>query len=38
LEKSSDVYAKKKNKLAKKEVDLDKLYAKIGKLEMEGTF
>ena len=35
LEKSKDVFDKKTSKNDDKEVDLDKLYAKIGKLEME---
>jgi len=38
LEKSSSVFDKKKDKSAEKEVDLDKLYAKIGKLEVERDF
>lgn len=38
LEKSKDVFDKKTNKPQEKEVDLDKLYAKIGKLEVERDF
>ncbi|WP_086478430.1 transposase [Arenibacter amylolyticus] len=38
LENSSDVFDKKKDKPAQEEVDLDKLYAKIGKLEVERDF
>lgn len=38
LEKSSDVFDKKSTKSKEKEVDLDKLYAKIGKLEMERDY
>lgn len=38
LEKSKDVFDKKANKAEEKEVDLDKLYAKIGKLEVERDF
>ncbi len=38
LEKSSSVFDKKKDKSAQEEVDLDKLYAKIGKLEVERDF
>jgi len=38
LEKSSDVFDKKSTKSKEKEVDLDNLYAKIGKLEMERDY
>lgn len=38
LEKSKDVFDKKTSKPQEKEVDLDKLYAKIGKLEVERDF
>jgi len=38
LEKSSDVFDKKSSKPKEHEVDLDKLYAKIGKLEMERDY
>ncbi|MDF1517528.1 MAG: transposase [Lutibacter sp.] len=38
LEKSSAVFDNKTSKTEEKEVDLDKLYAKIGKLEMERDF
>jgi len=38
LEKSSDVFGKKSTKSKEKEVDLDNLYAKIGKLEMERDY
>lgn len=38
LEKSKDIFDKKTPKSAEKEVDLDKLYAKIGQLEMERDF
>lgn len=38
LEKSSSVFDKKSTKSQEKEVDLDKLYAKIGKLEMERDY
>ena len=38
LDKSSDVFDKKKEKTVEKEVDLEKLYAKIGKLEVERDF
>lgn len=38
LEKSSDVFDKKSSKSKGQEVDLDKLYAKIGKLEVERDY
>lgn len=38
LEKSNTVFDKKEEKSVEKEVDLDKLYAKIGKLEVERDF
>ena len=38
LEKSKDVFDKKLTKSKEEEVDLDKLYAKIGKLEMERDY
>jgi len=38
LDKSSNVFDKKKERPVEKEVDLDKLYAKIGKLEVERDF
>lgn len=38
LEKSKGVFDKKGNKAKEEEVDLDKLYAKIGKLEVERDF
>lgn len=38
LEKSSDVFDKKSSQPKEKEVDLDKLYVKIGKLEVERDF
>ena len=38
LEKSKDVFDKKLTKPKEEEVDLDKLYAKIGKLEMERDY
>ncbi len=38
LDKSSHVFDNKKDKPAQEEVDLDKLYAKIGKLEVERDF
>lgn len=38
LEKSSTVFDNKASKTEETEVDLDKLYAKIGKLEMERDF
>lgn len=38
LEKSKDVFDKKTTQPVEKEVDLDKLYAKIGKLEVERDF
>lgn len=38
LEKSSTVFDRKKDKSAEKEVDLDRLYSKIGKLEVERDF
>jgi len=38
LEKSSDVFDKKSSQPKEEEVDLDKLYVKIGKLEVERDF
>lgn len=38
LEKSSDIFDRKSSKPKEKEVDLDKLYTKIGKLEVERDF
>ncbi len=38
LEKASDVFDKKSSKPKEQEVDLDKLYAKIGKLEVERDY
>lgn len=38
LEKSSTIFDKKGEKSAEKQVDLDQLYAKIGKLEVERDF
>lgn len=38
LEKSSSVFDNKQDESAQDEVDLDKLYAKIGKLEVERDF
>ena len=38
LEKSIDVFDKKSSKPKTQEVDLDKLYAKIGKLEVERDY
>lgn len=38
LEKSSDVFDKKSSQPKEKEADLDKLYVKIGKLEVERDF
>lgn len=38
LEKSRDIFDKKSSKPKEREVDLDKLYAKIGKLEMERDY
>lgn len=38
LEKSKDVFDKKSPKSKEKQVDLDKLYAKIGKLEVERDY
>ena len=35
LEKSKDVFDKKSSKPKEEQVDLDKLYAKIGQLEVE---
>lgn len=38
IEKSKDVFDKKTNKPQEKEVDLDQLYAKIGRLEVERDY
>lgn len=38
IEKSKDVFDKKSNKVQEKEVDLDQLYAKIGRLEVERDY
>jgi transposase-like protein len=38
LEKSKDVFDKKSSKPKEEQVDLDKLYAKIGKLEVERDY
>jgi transposase-like protein len=38
LEKSKDVFDKKPSKPKEEQVDLDKLYAKIGKLEVERDY
>jgi len=38
LSKASLVFKHKENKQAEPEVDIDKLYSKIGKLEMERDF
>jgi transposase-like protein len=38
LEKSSDVFDTKSSKPKQQEVDIDKLYAKIGKLEVERDY
>lgn len=38
LEKSKDVFDKKTPKSKEEQVDLDKLYAKIGKLEVERDY
>ncbi|MBS3738119.1 hypothetical protein [Mesohalobacter halotolerans] len=38
LEKSKDVFGKKSPKPKEEQVDLDKLYAKIGKLEVERDY
>ncbi len=38
LEKSKDVFDKKSPKPKEEQVDLDKLYAKIGKLEVERDY
>ena len=38
LEKSNDIFDKKSAKPKEEEVDLDKLYAKIGKLEVERDY
>jgi transposase-like protein len=38
LEKSKDVFDKKSPKSKEEQVDLDKLYAKIGKLEVERDY
>ena len=38
LDKSRDVFDNKSTKPKEEEVDLDKLYAKIGKLEMERDY
>ena len=38
LEKSKDVFDKKSSKPKEEQVDLDKLYAKIGQLEVESDY
>jgi len=38
LEKSKDIFDKKSPKSKEEQVDLDKLYAKIGKLEVERDY
>ena len=38
LEKSKDVFDKKSPKSKEEQIDLDKLYAKIGKLEVERDY
>jgi hypothetical protein len=38
LENSKDVFDKKSSKPKEDQVDLDKLYAKIGKLEIERDY
>ncbi len=38
LEKSRDIFDKRSSKPKEQEVDLDMLYAKIGKLEMERDY